>query len=263
MRTSFTIVFLMVVSALWAQSESALIRKGNISYAEEDYNAAAEWYYRALDKNKNNPKAYFNLGDAQYRKGEMEAARSSYMRAGEESNDADIKSRAWHNIGNTYLHEENYSQAAEAFKKSLIHNPTDEETRHNLAYAQRMLKKQQSQQQQDQSDQRDQNSDGDQKSENSGDSKEGNNQNDSSQSDQSQGDQQNENSEKEQSGESSGSSGSESEQSEEGNPGEKGGMSREEAERLLRAIENQERAVQGKVIEKKSKGSTSETERDW
>jgi tetratricopeptide (TPR) repeat protein len=250
-----------------AQNDRSWIRQGNAVYAEEDYNQAAEYYYRAIDANRENPKAYFNLGNTQFKNGDTESARKNFMRAFEEASDREVKGKAWHNIGNTYLQEQKFQEAVNAYKNALLHNPTDEESRHNLAFAQSKLQQQQENQNNDQNKQdQDRDKEGDQESEDEGkqedgesDKQEGENQQD-----------QNGDNEKEQqdqndqdSDSSEGESNQEKQQPQEGQGEPSEGMSREEAERLLRAIENQERQVQGRVTEKKAKGSTSETERDW
>lgn len=270
MKSYILLIAFVVLSFLgWTQNDRAWIRQGNSVYAEEDYNRAAEFYYRALDANRENSTAYFNLGNSQYKSGDMESARKNFMRAFEESTDREVKGKAWHNIGNTYLQEQKFQEAVNAYKNALLHNPSDEESRHNLAFAQNKLQQQQ-QNQNEQDNRKDDQKDGDNKSEDQGEQQQGDNekQEGENQQDQEQNQQGESGDEKEQengqqSENSDGDQGDKNQtpQTGEGVQGE--GMSREEAERLLRAIENQERQVQGKVTEKKAKGSTSETERDW
>ena len=55
------------------------------------------------------------------------------------------KAESFHNIGNTMMKEKQYEKAVEAYKNSLRNSSKDDETRYNLALAQKMLKKQQQQ----------------------------------------------------------------------------------------------------------------------
>ena len=48
-----------------------------------------------------------------------------------------------HNLGNSLLKENKIDLAIEAYKTSLRINPNDEDTRYNLAYAQKMKQQQQ------------------------------------------------------------------------------------------------------------------------
>ena len=59
-------------------------------------------------------------------------------------------SSIYHNLGNSLYKAEDYGNSVEAYKNALKNNPKDEETRFNLALAQKKLKAQQEQQQQDQ-----------------------------------------------------------------------------------------------------------------
>ena len=45
------------------------------------------------------------------------------------------KHKAFHNIGNILMQKEKCKEAVEAYKNALRNNPTDEETRYNLAVA--------------------------------------------------------------------------------------------------------------------------------
>ena len=56
-----------------------------------------------------------------------------------------ICARINHNLGNSYLKENKLEQAIEEYKSSLRLNPNDEETRYNLAYAQKMKQQQEQQ----------------------------------------------------------------------------------------------------------------------
>jgi tetratricopeptide (TPR) repeat protein len=56
------------------------------------------------------------------------------------------KAVTYHNMGNVHLQEKNFEKAIEAYKSSLRANPLDDETRYNLAFAQKMLQKQKEEQ---------------------------------------------------------------------------------------------------------------------
>jgi len=78
------------------------------------------------------------------------AARKSFEQAIASTQDREVASKAWYNIGNTHLYEENYAGAAEAYKQALRANPRNEAARHNLALTFRKQEQQQQQQQQQQ-----------------------------------------------------------------------------------------------------------------
>src|SRR5206468_3608466 len=76
-----------------------------------------------------------------------------------------VASKAYHNLGNSLLKSKKYPESIDAFKNALKSNPSDNDTRYNLAYAQSMLKEEQQkkQQQQQNKDQKDQDKKKDQK----------------------------------------------------------------------------------------------------
>ena len=70
------------------------------------------------------------------------------------------KAQAYHNIGVILQSSKQYAQCIEAYKDALRNNPEDDETRYNLALAQKMLKdQQQNQQNQEQQQQQEQQQD--------------------------------------------------------------------------------------------------------
>lgn len=166
-----------------ARQERNRLRSGNESYDEQDYAKSEEEYRRAIDANKNSDIAYYNLGNALYRQGEelgitieenaenedfnvQEAdslLRSKYNEAIENytivaanTDDEQLKTKAFHNMGNAYLCTAEYQKAIDAYKEALRIDPMDDETRFNLRIAQKMLQEQQQQQQQQQDQQQEQ-----------------------------------------------------------------------------------------------------------
>jgi Ca-activated chloride channel family protein len=79
----------------------------------------------------------------------FEQAAEQFEVASKSTLNTDTMQRAFHNLGNSKLFQSNYEDAISAYKKALKLNPKDEDTRYNLAFAQRQLKKQQDQQKKD------------------------------------------------------------------------------------------------------------------
>ena len=59
------------------------------------------------------------------------------------------KADGYHNIGNAMLEQKQYQPAVDAFKNALRNDPTDDETRYNLAVAQKLLEKEKQDQKKD------------------------------------------------------------------------------------------------------------------
>jgi Ca-activated chloride channel homolog len=148
-----SILFLLLAffcsSFLYAQSERSLVREGNKLYKEKKYSDAEVSYKKSLNAKKGSPTGQFNLGDAYYKQGKYDEAAQQFQPLAEDKNlSKEQKSRAYHNLGNSLLQSKKYDESINAYKNALKLNSKDNETRYNLAYAQSMLQQQQQQQQQ-------------------------------------------------------------------------------------------------------------------
>lgn len=138
-------LLLMISFSLSAQKEVRQnVRKGNKAYNEQKYSEAVRYYQQAIKINPQSKEANFNLSNALYRQKEWDKSieQMNHYLTTEEENPIKMAS-AWHNIGNALLHKKDIEKAIEAYKNALRINPDDEETRYNLAVAQKMLKDQQ------------------------------------------------------------------------------------------------------------------------
>ena len=170
------------------------------------------------------------------------AARKSFEQAIASTQDREVASKAWYNIGNTHLYEENFAGAAEAYKQALRANPRNEAARHNLALTFRKQEQQQQQQQQkggggDQQQQQQKGGGGDPQQQ-----KGGQNGNNGAQSPPNQNKPQNQQPPQQQPG--------------------KGKISQEDAERMLENLGREEAGVQTRMREQKP-AQRRTIEKDW
>jgi len=154
------IFFFLFVSALplFSQDENYLIGKGNDAFVDGDYVDAEESYREAMSQKPDSYKATFNLADALYKQEKYQDALKELEILAHNETEKSRLADVYHNMGNCYMKANDYQNSVDAFKKSLRNNPKSEETRYNLAYAQQKLKEQQ-QQQQNQQNQDQQNQD--------------------------------------------------------------------------------------------------------
>ena len=118
----------------------------------DDFVNAEAKYRRAISKSEENAVAPYNLGNAYYEKESYSEAFGRFREAGERAGEKPQKHNAYHNMGNVYMQRKEYEKAIEAYKEALRNDPTDEETRYNLALAKELLKKDPQQQQNDQNE---------------------------------------------------------------------------------------------------------------
>jgi hypothetical protein len=146
------------------------------------------------------------------------------------------KASAYYNLGNSLLQANKVKESIDAYKNSLKLKPGNKEAKYNLAYAQDLLKLQQQQQQQN----KDNNKDKDKKDQNKDQKK-----NDKKDQDKQNPQNNNQDNQKQQ-----------QQQQEQG-------ISKENAERLLNSIANDEKNVQEKVKLAKASKEKVRTVKNW
>lgn len=164
MRTVLLAVLLVRCGDAFAQDyrERSSIRSGNRAYEEQDYKGSEEKYRAALEKQPASYEAAFNLGDALYKQGRYEESSQVFDSLSRSPLlSAEQMSRVYHNMGNALFAQQKLQEAAESYKQSLRARPDDLETKYNLAYVQKLLEDQQQNQQNNQNQQDNQNRQGD------------------------------------------------------------------------------------------------------
>ena len=130
------------------------LRSGNKLYNDSLFIKAEVDYRKALDINPKSTDAMFNLGNALLMQQKIKEAMEQYESVSKVEKDKSKLAEIYHNMGVILQSAKQYPQCIEAYKESLRNNPKDDETRYNLALAQKMLKdQQQNQQNQDQQQQ--------------------------------------------------------------------------------------------------------------
>lgn len=139
-----SIFLLFLLSSPFAKGQDealaeSLLRKGNRVFNQEDYEKAIVQYRKSLDAESNFGKARYNLGNTLYKQERFAEATQQLEMASSELQDTLMKAMAFHNMGNAYMELESFSKATKAYKSALRLNPSDEETRYNLAFALKMM----------------------------------------------------------------------------------------------------------------------------
>ena len=261
-------------------AEKALRASNNFTYnanedlAEDNFVDAEVNYRKAISKSGENTAAKYNMGNAYYRENNLGEAFMRYQQAGEVAQTKTEKHKAYHNLGNVFMKNEEYEKAVEAYKEALRNNPADEETRYNLALAKEMLKKQQQDQEnkqdqdnqdqqqnedenKDQQDKKDEQGDQEEKEDNEGDKKEGEDQEQDEKEGQGEQDQ---DQEQEQQDKKGGQPEDKEEQKKQPRPNQ---LSPQQIKNILEAMNNEEKKVQEKMNAKKVKGKAVKAEKDW
>jgi Ca-activated chloride channel family protein len=226
------------------QPEKTETRSGNKQFHTQNFTEAEASYKKALNIKNNMPEATFNLGDAVYEQKRYDDAQKQFQLSAQNNSDPHIKAKAFHNLGNTYLEQKKYDEAIKAYKNALKINPADADTKYNLAYANAMMdknkggggnnqknqdqkdndKKDQNNQQQQNKDQKDQNKDQQQNKQQQANNKDQKNQQ---------------------------------------QQGQKPKLSKQDADQLLAAVQNEEQKTTQKMQQKQMKAVRVKIKKDW
>ena len=158
MKKFYILSLLLVASAgqVLAQQKTDrdYLRSGNKLYNDSLFIKAEVDYRKALEINPKSTDAMFNLANALLMQQKAQEAMEQYQSVSKIEKDKEKLAQIYHNMGVMLQSAKQLPQCIEAYKESLRNNPKDDETRYNLALAQKQLKdQQQNQQNQDQQQQ--------------------------------------------------------------------------------------------------------------
>ena len=237
MTKKFYILSLLLVASavqVFAQQKTDrdYLRSGNKLYNDSLFIKAEVDYRKALEINPKSTDAMFNLANTLLMQQKAKEAMEQYESVSKIEKDKDKLAQIYHNMGVILQSSKQLPQCIEAYKESLRNNPKDNETRYNLALAQKQLKdQQQNQQNQDQQQQQQQKQEQEKQDQNK------------DQQEQDQKDQQQQ----------------QNQQQQQPNKNE---MSKENAQQLLNAIMQDEKNVQDKV-KKQIQIQGKKLDKDW
>ena len=138
----FILIATFASSAAFAQADRQYIRNGNKLFHQQNYAKAEVEYRKAISKNPNNSQAIYNLGNALLMQQKDSAATSLFQKSGKIEKSKIRKAMSYHNIGVICQKHQMYGEAINAYKEALRNNPNDNETRYNLALCKKLLKNQ-------------------------------------------------------------------------------------------------------------------------
>ena len=245
MKMSRVIKFILLISfgILFSQKDSDkkldnLIFSGNIDFDEENYEEAEYDYRKAFSLDSLNFDALYNLGNSLYKKKLYNEGKIMYNQALKIPTTKENKHKGFHGLGNIFMHKKEYENAAEVYKKALLNNPDDEETRYNYVLAKELAKKNKNDENKkdNKKDNKDNKDDSKKDKKDKKDDGKGNQKDDNKKDD------------KDKKGD-----GKENETK----------LSPQQLENILKALLNEEKKVQDKINKKKFKGVSKSNKKDW
>ena len=146
----FALLLSLSLGTFAQKAERDYIRKGNRLFKDSVFVDAEVNYRKALEVNPKSIVSMYNLGNTLSQQQKFKDAMEQYVAATQIEKDKAKLGQIYHNMGVILQSSKQYPQCIEAYKESLRNNPKDDETRYNLALAQKQLQDQQQNQDQNQ-----------------------------------------------------------------------------------------------------------------
>ncbi|HDQ00233.1 MAG TPA: tetratricopeptide repeat protein [bacterium] len=220
---------------LLAQPGRDKVLEGNKFFHQEKFDEAINRYQDALLDNPNNSLIRFNIGNTLYKKNKYEEALNDFEKS-LSIDDVNLQAKAYYNMGNTLYRMGKLPESILAYTQSLKLNPDDEDAKYNLEFVRSKLKNEA--QKQSQSNQQQQ-----QQQQSQGEDQEGEQQPEQQQPEYQDQDQQ------------------QQQEQPQPDPQQKQEMTKEEAERILQALSEDDKDLQ--ETRKSKKTGSVRVIKDW
>ena len=242
-------LFPVVVNGADNKQERNFVSQGNVLYRQKRYAEAETMYKKALSFSPNSEVARFNLASALIRQagstdannGNTPLSDAMQLLTDLEANaqNMQIVEKAAYDLCNLAFNQQNYQGAIDHYKNALRKNPDNDKARENLRLAQKKLEEQNKNQDKNKDQQnKDQNKDQDQQNKNQDQNKDKKDDNKEKQQPDQPKDQKND------------------QKNQQPKP-QNGGISDENAKKILKAMENAEAATRKKVEARKQKADNA------
>jgi tetratricopeptide (TPR) repeat protein len=219
-----------------SQAERKFVRRGNRQYEDKKFQEAEIQYRKALEKSPSSVAADYNLGNSLYRQKQFDAAAQRYKELSGKQEVRQTLSSDYYNLGNALYKSGKYQESIDAYKSALRQTPGDMDAKHNLQLAMKKLEMEKQKKKENQQNKQDKQ---DNKNDNKKDDKQQQNQdNENQQSDERKGQQQDK-------------------------QNVSGQISAQDAERILQALENEEKNVLKKVQEQQNQVRKVPVDKNW
>ena len=290
MKKTFLYILLCGVMSLFVvdaaaqrMPERGLVRKGNRLFAKERYEHSSNAYREALQHDSTSFEARYDLANALIRmamadttayanpegsaakmsSGNLQQAEALLQAAAADSlQTAENRAEAYYNLGNAQFVQQKLQDALQSYRRSLVLNPDDMEAKYNYALTKKLLEQNQQNDQNQQNNDQNQNQNQDQNQNQNQNQPQGgdDNKDKNDKNDDNQDQNQDQNKDNQQGGGDENEDKKEQPQQPKQPP--KSGMSEEQQQQLLNAIQAQEYKTQDKLDEK-AKGVIIKGKKNW
>ena len=237
-------LFVVAEGVAQKMPERGWTRVGNIAHLLKSFPHSVAAYEKALEQNPDLFEAQYNLASAMIETQRYDAAEKILSTLALDTLRTEKERRdILYNLGNAQFAQQKYDKALESYRDVMRMNPNDEDAKFNYAYT-KLMQQQQQQQQQDQNQNQDQNQQEQNQDQNQDNKDKG--QNDQNQNDQNQ-DKEDKNNPQNQNNSPQNQDKQKEEQQQNNAP--RNGISPEQQEAMLQAIQAEEDKTQDKLKE--------------
>ena len=145
MKRYILLLLSMAVLSAGAQTDRHFIRQGNREVRAKNYAQAEVNYKKSLGKNSSNAIAAYNLGRALQAGRKDSLALKQYETAANLEKSPTRRAESFYNMGTVLQGQKKFDTAIEAYKNALRNNPNHQQARYNLALCIQQKKQQQQQ----------------------------------------------------------------------------------------------------------------------
>jgi Ca-activated chloride channel family protein len=134
---------LMLVSAFLSPqaAKAGDAREGQKAYEHKDYKTASDKFMSAEIKEPDELVHAYNRGVSQYFDKKYKEAAEAFSKSAQ-SQDKTLAGKSYYNLGNTQVSEGNLEEAVKAYEKALEINPQDKEAQENLEWVKKKVEEQ-------------------------------------------------------------------------------------------------------------------------
>jgi tetratricopeptide (TPR) repeat protein len=248
------------------QKSNDFVYEANTLINEDAFTSAEMEYRKAISERPSTVVGAYNLGNAYYKNGAFNEALYRHKQAARNAVSRLEKHKAFHNIGNILMQNKQCKEAVEAFKSALRNDPTDDESRYNLALAKECAEQQGDGE--DENEDKDKNKNQDKEDKKDKDENQKDEEGEDKDKPEDEGDKEKKDGDQDEDKDgkpkddkkNQGKGDNKDKQKPQPKPGQ---LSPQQIKNLLEAMNNQEQKVQEKINAKKQKGVKIKTDKDW
>lgn len=135
------LIFVLFSGESFAKSAVSLNNQGTRAYQKENFSEATKFYQEAAIENPRSTEIQYNLGNALHQQTDYARALNGYQKALQSGN-ITRKADTYYNLGNTFYRMGQLNSAVEAYKECLKLNPSDQDAKFNLELALKKIQEQ-------------------------------------------------------------------------------------------------------------------------